>query len=64
MSDFFYKIAYQYELESRVENKDGRRIVFDKVLELMGSISDELRLKSQNEIDDILAKNPYAKPLD
>ncbi|QHQ15459.1 hypothetical protein GMW39_06020 [Pectobacterium parmentieri] len=63
MSDFIYKVAFQYELENRVENIDGRRIAFNKVLALMGNISDEWRLMAQNEIDDILAKNPYTDTL-
>ncbi|KGA24030.1 hypothetical protein AO825_02285 [Pectobacterium brasiliense] len=63
MSDFVYKVAFQYELENRVENRDGRRIAFSKALSLMGIISDEWRLKAQNEIDDILAKNPYTDTL-
>ncbi|MFJ5408400.1 Imm63 family immunity protein [Pectobacterium punjabense] len=63
MSDFIYKVAFQYELENRIENIDGRRIAFNKVLALMGNISDEWRLMAQNEIDDILAKNPYTDTL-
>ncbi|EPZ0268491.1 MULTISPECIES: Imm63 family immunity protein [Serratia] len=59
MSDFIYKVAFQYELENRVENSDGRRIAFNKALDLMGSICDEWRLKAQHEIDDILTRNPY-----
>lgn len=61
MSDFIYKVAFQYELENRVENIDGRRIAFNKVLALMGGISDDWRLKAQSEIDEILAKNPYSE---
>lgn len=61
MSDFIYKVAFLYELENRVENIDGRRIALNKVLDLMGSISDEWRLKAQSEIDEILAKNPYTE---
>lgn len=63
MSGFFYKVAFQFELENRVENRDGRRVAFNEVLDLMGIISDEWRLKAQNEIDDILAKNPYTDTL-
>ncbi|MBI0551403.1 Imm63 family immunity protein [Pectobacterium parmentieri] len=63
MSDFIYKVAFQYELENRVENIEGRRIAFNKALALMGNISDEWRLMAQNEIDDILAKNPYTDTL-
>ncbi|AYH01706.1 hypothetical protein F6Q07_02185 [Pectobacterium parmentieri] len=63
MSDFIYKVAFQYELENRVENIDGRRIAFNKVLAFMGNISDEWRLMAQNGIDDILAKNPYTDTL-
>ncbi|MBX9280034.1 Imm63 family immunity protein [Serratia marcescens] len=46
-------------MENRVENSDGRRIAFNKALDLMGSICDEWRLKAQHEIDDILTRNPY-----
>ncbi|MCA6956272.1 Imm63 family immunity protein [Pectobacterium polaris] len=63
MSEFVYEISFQYELENRVENRDGRRIAFNKALSLMGNISDEWRLKAQNEIDDILATNPYTDTL-
>lgn len=55
MSDFIYKVAFQYELGNRVENRDGRRIAFDKTVDLMGSISDECKLKAQHEIEDILS---------
>ena len=63
ISDFIYKVAFQYELENRVENRDGRRVAFNKVLDLMGVISDEWRLRAQKEIDDILAKNQYTDTL-
>lgn len=63
MSDFIYKVAFQYELENRVENRDGRRVAFNKALDLIGNISDDWKLKAQNEINDILAENPYTDAL-
>lgn len=59
MSDIIYSIAFQYELENRIEHRDGRRIIFQKVIQLMGELDPLWALKAQEEIDSILSKSPY-----
>lgn len=59
MSEFAYKIACQYELDHRVEGRDGRRIVFPKFIEIMANMNPAWELEARNEIQNILAEAPY-----
>lgn len=59
MSEFACKIAYQYELDHRVEGRDGRRITFPKFIEIMANMNPAWELEARNEIQNILAEAPY-----
>ncbi|WP_241584885.1 Imm63 family immunity protein [Rosenbergiella epipactidis] len=59
MSELAYKIAFQYELEHRIEDRDGRRIVFPKFIEIMQKINPKWKLKAEAEIKKTLAITPY-----
>ena len=57
--DLVHRIAFQYELKHRIDDSDGRRIAFPKVIELMTEINPIWGLKSQREIEMTLALAPY-----
>ncbi|MCG7781906.1 Imm63 family immunity protein [Lelliottia amnigena] len=59
MLDFVHDIAVAYELKHRVQNKDGRRIYFPKIVELMSEMKSEWGCKAQQEIDETLRQSPY-----
>ncbi|OTA14431.1 hypothetical protein Xvie_03713 [Xenorhabdus vietnamensis] len=60
MSSFVREVAYQYELDHRIENnRDGRRITFPMVIELMGKLQPAWGLKAKSEIDETLSRSPY-----
>lgn len=60
MSGVIYKMAFQYELEHRIEHVDGRRIAFPRVVQLMSKLNPSWALRAQEEINEILARNPYS----
>lgn len=59
LSEFTYKIAFQYELEHRIKGRDGRRIVFPKFIEIMANMNPVWESEAQYEIQKILAEAPY-----
>lgn len=59
MSELAYKIAFKYELENRIEGRDGRRIAFPKFIELMTKINPLWKLKAEGEIKKTLSASPY-----
>ncbi|WP_333855096.1 Imm63 family immunity protein [Leclercia sp.] len=59
MSEFAYQIAYQYELDHRVEGRDGRRIAFPKFIEIMENFNPMWASEARNDIQTILAEAPY-----
>ncbi len=59
ISEFAYQIAYQYELDHRVEGRDGRRIAFPKFVEIMANMNPAWEAEARFEIQKILAKAPY-----
>lgn len=59
MSELAYEIAFKYELESRIEGRDGRRIAFPKFIELMTKINPLWKLKAEDEIKKTLSASPY-----
>ncbi|MFK3710379.1 Imm63 family immunity protein [Leclercia adecarboxylata] len=59
MSEFAYQIAYQYELEYRVEGRDGRRIAFPKFIEIMANMNPIWESEARVDIQKILAEAPY-----
>ncbi|UCZ73547.1 immunity 63 family protein [Dickeya zeae] len=60
MSDVVYGVAFQYELEHRIEHVDGRRIVFPRVVQLMSKLNSSWASRAHEEIIEILARNPYS----
>ncbi len=59
MSEFAYQIAYQYELEHRIKDRDGRRIAFPKFIEIMAYMNPAWESEARYEIQKILAEAPY-----
>jgi len=57
--DFVHSISVEYELENRIPNRDGRRIYFYKIVELMNIIKPEWGVKAQEDIDKILQDSPF-----
>lgn len=65
--EFFYWIysnrtlwmAIEYEYKNRVAQKDSRRLIFKKQLELLELIDDRYRNKCELEIEKILNEYPY-----
>lgn len=57
--DFVHSISVEYELENRIPNRDGRRIYFYKIVELMNIIKLEWGVKAQEDIDKILQNSPF-----
>jgi hypothetical protein len=59
MSGLAYRTAFQYELEHRVEGRDGRRMAFPKFIELMASMNPSWESKARHEIQKTLTEAPY-----
>ncbi len=59
VSDVVSDLSIKYELKNRVEGQDFRRIMFDKRIELMNSISLEWGNRIQKEIELILKDHPF-----
>lgn len=59
MSGFVSKLAFQYELKNRIEGKDGRKIAFPMIIDLMGKIDPLWRLRAKKKINSILITAPY-----
>ncbi len=58
-ADVTHQMAFQYELHHRVEGQDCRRIAFAKQSELMGKLSPSFALRTDRQIERILARAPY-----
>jgi len=54
-----FSMACDYELRNRIEDKDFRRIMFDKQEELLGQLSDTWRQKEYVEHQIILKTHPF-----
>jgi hypothetical protein len=54
-----FSIACAYELKNRIEDKDSRRIMFQKQEELLGIISESWQQKEKEEHKRILKNNPF-----
>ena len=52
-------MAIEYEYKNRVAQKDSRRLIFKKQLELLELIDDRYRNKCELEIEKILNEYPY-----
>ena len=58
-SDATHSMAFNYELNNRIEDQDCRRIAFPKQIELMSEISEEMGNSTESDIAEILKNNPY-----
>jgi len=58
-SGITFSLACEYELKHRIEDKDCRRIMFDKQEELLGILSDTWRQKESEEHKKILKNSPF-----
>lgn len=59
MFDFIHKVAVHYEVNNRIPNKDGRRIIFPMIIDMMEKINPEWGVKVKNELNKILHNSPY-----
>ena len=58
-SDVTFWMAIKFELNSRIESQDNRRITFDQQEKLLGILSDSWRQKGHNEHIQILINHPF-----
>jgi hypothetical protein len=58
-SNVTFTLACDFELKNRVEDKDCRRIMFDKQEELLGQLSETWRQKENAEHQYILKNHPF-----
>jgi Immunity protein 63 len=58
-SDATHNLAFDYELQNRIEDQDCRRTAFPKQIELLSRISPEMGTRRAKEIEDILRMHPY-----
>lgn len=54
-----FEMASKYELENRIEDKDCRRIMFDKQEELLGILNEQWQKREHEEHKRILEKYPF-----
>lgn len=52
-------ISIDYAMKNREEGKDFRRPLFKKEIELFSKFGDEFEKRKINEINEILAENPF-----
>ncbi len=62
VSDLVFGLATKYELEHRVPDKDFRRLLFAREIELMEKVNPEWAERTRQKIRNILAKHPYNDP--
>ncbi|MHC0441417.1 Imm63 family immunity protein [Flavobacterium sp. 3-210] len=58
-SSVTFSMASDYELKNRIDDKDCRRIIFDKQEELLGVLSDSWKQKEKAEHQTILKNHPF-----
>jgi Immunity protein 63 len=58
-SDATHNLAFDYELNNRIEDQDCRRMAFQKQVQLIRRISPAMADKRSKEIEAILARAPY-----
>ena len=59
MNSVIFKMACCYELANRESQRDPRRIIFAKELELFGIINKSWHQLKKSELDEILKNNPF-----
>ena len=59
VSDMTREMASEYELSHRMPNADSRRILFQKHVELLGSVRHEWQARKQAEYATVLERHPF-----
>ena len=59
MDNYISSYSFEFELKNRTKGQDFRRIAFSKQIEIFGLISDEWKVKKENEIKKILEIAPF-----
>ena len=59
MDNYISSYSFEFELKNRTRGQDFRRIAFSKQIEIFGLISDEWKVKKENEIKKILEIAPF-----
>lgn len=59
--DITHAMAWQWELNNRIEGEDSRRQAFEKQIELMGKIDAEFGERTKKELSIFLKWAPYSK---
>ena len=54
-----FSMSSDYELRNRIEEKDCRRIMFEKQLELLGQLSNSWKEKQNKKHQSVLKKHPF-----
>ena len=54
-----FSMACDYELKNRIEDKDSRRIIFAKQVELLGLLRKDWEEKERKEHESILLNSPF-----
>jgi hypothetical protein len=59
VSDLTWAIASDYELAHRAPDRDSRRLLFQKHLELLAKVNSEWSRRKRAEYDRVLAEHPF-----
>ncbi|MDR0348690.1 MAG: immunity 63 family protein, partial [Tannerella sp.] len=54
-----FSMSCDYELENRIEDKDSRRMIFDKQEELLGKLDETWKERKHGEYQQILKSYPF-----
>lgn len=57
-----FTMAANFELKHRIEDKDSRRIMFDKQEELLGQMREDWKIRKYEEHQSILKSRPFDDP--
>jgi hypothetical protein len=56
-------LASEYELSHRLEGQDGRRVLFEKQVQILAGLSKRWADRQKHEIEKLIDGHPYADPL-
>jgi hypothetical protein len=59
VADVTREVAQKYELQHRLPQRDYRRLMFEKHVELLGNIRPNWARRQRAEYDEILKSHPY-----
>ncbi len=60
--DVAFDMACQYEVEHRIEGQDFRRLMFEKKVEYMATLSPEWADRVRDHNASVLAEHPFSDP--